>query len=171
MPTSDRRTLLISLFAGCALFGAPASAQDAVVAEPGARLRVTIANGHQRMSGEYVRSRADSLEFRWSDSKGAQMQMPIPFRDIWRIEISGSRSHPFVRTGLQGLALGAIFGVVGGNFMGIPGCENSGCLTKQEAMATYGLALGGVGLTIGLIRAAKGFDRWVPATVPGWRRP
>ena len=160
-----KRAIITAVFLGTA-----ANAQSPIAAEPGARLRLTVANGHQRMSGQYLRHLTDSLEFRWADSKGAQMRQSIPLRDISRIEISGSRSHPYLKTGLQGLVLGAVFGVVAGNFMGIPGCENSGCFTKQEAMVTYGAGLGGVGLTIGLIRAAKGFDRWVPATVPGWQR-
>jgi hypothetical protein len=150
------------------VLSAAASAQDPIVAEPGARLRLTIASGHQRMNGKFVRPKMDSLEFAWSDSRGDRLQQIIALSEIAHIEVSGSRSHPLLKTGLSGAVIGMAFGVAAGMFLGDPNCRGSGCFTEAQAMKNYGLGFSAVGFTIGFVRAAHGFDRWVPATVPGW---
>jgi hypothetical protein len=166
-----RRAVFPLALAATAALATPTDAQGPV-AEPGTRIRVTIANGHQRMQGQFIRPMTDSLELAWSDSRGDKLQQPIALKDISQVEISGSRRHPLLKTTLQGAALGVAFGIVAGRFMGDPKCAPGGsCVSNQEAMVMFGVGLGSVGGGLGFIRAVKGFDVWIPASVPGWRRP
>jgi len=154
------------------VFGAlPAGAQDLPVAEPGARLRLTIAGGRQQLRGEYMARQGDAIDFAWHDGRGDPMRQAIALRDVHRIELARGKTRPIAMTTAKGAAMGLAFGVVSAFMVGRNTCSDTACETRRDALKSYGLGLGAAGATIGLVRGIVGFDTWVLATVPGWRAP
>jgi len=147
-----------------------AAAQELLpLAEPGARLRITIAGGQQRLIGDYGSRQGDAIDFAWRDKRGDLMRQRIPLRDINWVEVAQGRSRPVLKTALIGAAIGGAIGVAGGRMAGMPSCSGPDCLTVPQAMTVLGAGLAAVGGTIGAIRGTRGFEKWVPGTIAGWQ--
>jgi hypothetical protein len=165
----------IALLSAIALHTGRLIAQETVDLEPGARIRISSADGRVKdVTGVVTALRGDSLVVK-RERNGETIAVSV--RAIGRLDVSvGRHSHGWAGAGIGlvgGAALGSVLGYAAGDDPR-KACSDTDCLfagldryTAREKAAGGAIALGIVGTIAGAIVGHHvTTDRWRPLIAP-----